>query len=68
MKVIQSCLTLCNPMDYRAHGILQARILEWVAIPFYRVDFDEDVVNLYNNSLLNHKHIHFLIYLDPSLT
>ena len=33
-KVAQSCLTLCNPMDYRVHGILQARILEWVAFPF----------------------------------
>ena len=29
VKVIQSCLTLCDPMDYTAHGILQARILEW---------------------------------------
>ena len=29
-------LTLCNPMDYRVHGILQARILDRVAIPFSR--------------------------------
>ena len=36
MKVIQSCLTLYNPMDYTVHGILQARILEWVVIPFSR--------------------------------
>ena len=36
MKVAQSCLTLCNPMDYRVHGILQARILEWVAFSFSR--------------------------------
>ena len=36
MKVTQSCPTLCDPMDYRVHGILQARILEWVAIPFSR--------------------------------
>ena len=28
--------TLCNPMDYTIHGILQARILEWVAFPFFR--------------------------------
>ena len=35
-KVTQSCLTLCDPMDYRVHGILQDRILEWVAIPFSR--------------------------------
>ena len=34
VKVAQSCLTLCNPMDYTVHGILQARILEWVAFPF----------------------------------
>ena len=34
VKVAQSCLTLCNPMDYTVHGVLQARILEWVAYPF----------------------------------
>ena len=33
MKVTQSCPTLCNPMDYTVHGILQARILEWIAVP-----------------------------------
>ena len=33
VKVAQSCLTLCNPMDYTVHGILQVRILEWVAFP-----------------------------------
>ena len=36
VKVAQSCSTLCNPMDYMVHGILQARILEWVAILFSR--------------------------------
>ena len=30
-KVAQSCPTLCNPIDYIVHRILQARILEWVA-------------------------------------
>ena len=39
--VAQSCLTLCDPMDYSpsdpsVHGILQARILEWVTISFSR--------------------------------
>ena len=39
--VTQSCLTLCDPVDCSppgssVHGILQARILEWVAIPFSR--------------------------------
>ena len=36
VKVAQSCLTLCNPMDYTVHEILQARILEWVAVPLSR--------------------------------
>ena len=31
--------TLCDPMDYTVHGILQARILEWVAVPFSRGSF-----------------------------
>ena len=39
--VAQLCLTLCNPMDYSprgfsVHGILQVRILEWIAISFSR--------------------------------
>ena len=34
MKVSKSCPTLCDPVDYTVHGILQARILEWVAFPF----------------------------------
>ena len=34
VKVAQSCLTLCNPMDYTVNGILQARILVWVAFLF----------------------------------
>ena len=29
-----SRVRLCNPMYYTVHGILQARILEWEAIPF----------------------------------
>ena len=36
VKVTQSCMTLCDPMDYTVHGILQARILEWVALSFSR--------------------------------
>ena len=34
VKVAQSCKTLCDLMAYTVHGILQARILEWVAFPF----------------------------------
>ena len=33
VKVAQLCPTPCDPMDYTVHGILQARILEWVAVP-----------------------------------
>ena len=33
---LQSCSTLCNPMDYTDHGVLQVRILEWVAFLFSR--------------------------------
>ena len=36
VKVAQSYPTLCNPMDHTVHGILQARILEWVAFLFSR--------------------------------
>ena len=40
--VAQLCLTLCDPMNYSlpgsfVHGNLQARILEWVAVPFSQV-------------------------------
>ena len=40
-SVVQSCLTICDPMDYilpvsSLHGIFQARILEWVAKPSSR--------------------------------
>ena len=44
VSVTQSCPTLCDPMDCippdsSVHGILQARILEWVAISFSRGSF-----------------------------
>ena len=54
LKVAQSCLTLCNPMDYTVHGILQARILEWVAFPFSKGSFNpgiEPSPTLQTNSL-----------------
>ena len=35
-SISQSCTTLCDPMDYIVHGILQARILQWVVAPFPR--------------------------------
>ena len=41
VSVAHSCLTLCDSLDcslsgFSAHGTLQARLLEWVAIPFSR--------------------------------
>ena len=41
VKVSQSCLTLCDPKDcslpgFSVHGILQARTMEWVTVPFAR--------------------------------
>ena len=33
-REIQWCPPLCDPIDYTVHGILQARILEWVTFPF----------------------------------
>ena len=36
VKVAQSYLPLCDPIDYGVHGILQARTLDWVALPFSR--------------------------------
>ena len=37
LSCARSCPTLYDPMDYTVHGILQARIPEWVAFPFSRV-------------------------------
>ena len=44
-EVVQSCLTLCDPMGCilpgsSVHGVFQARILEWVAISFSRENED----------------------------
>ena len=54
--VTQPCPNLCNSLDYSlpgsfVHGIFQARILEWVALPFSRgsssVSFPADFLKLY---------------------
>ena len=55
---IQSRPTLCKPMDYNppgssVHGILQARILEWVAISFSRGIFPTQRLNLHLLCLLH---------------
>ena len=51
MLVAQSCPTLCDPIDCSlpgssVHGILQARILEWVAIAFSREIYQTRGLNL----------------------
>ena len=64
--VAKSCPTLCNPMVYSppgssVHGISQARILEWVAISFFREIFSTQGSNLCllhwqaDSLLLNHQ-------------
>ena len=50
MLVAQSCLTLCHPLECSlpgssAHGILQARILEWVATPFSTQGLSSNLLN-----------------------
>ena len=50
VKVTQLCPTLCDPMDCIVLGILQARILEWVAFPFSRI-FPTQVSALQADSL-----------------
>ena len=61
-KSLQSCPTLCDPMDCSpagssVHGILQARILEWVAMPFSRGSFqprDRIQVSCISRQILYH--------------
>ena len=52
IKLLQSCLTLCDPVDCNlpgtsVHGILQARILEWVATPSSNLSFLSKQLNIY---------------------
>ena len=78
-KSLQSCLTLCNTMDCSlsgssVHGILQARILEWVAIPSSRGSFQSTVepVSFMSPALAGgffkpHPHTHTMIHADGIL-
>ena len=43
VNLAKSCSTLCNPTDFTVHGILQARLLEWIAIPFTRGYFHQGI-------------------------
>ena len=59
LKVAQSCPTLCDPIDYTAHGILQARILEWVAFSF-SLNYSSHV--FFNGTLVLKGKLNFNIY------
>ena len=53
-KLLQLCPTLCDPMDYSPpgpslHGILQERILEWVAMPSSRVLLYKEIIGACEN-------------------
>ena len=54
MTVTQLCLTcdptICRPQGFSVHGILQARILEWIAIPFSR-DFPDPGIKSWSPAL-----------------
>ena len=55
--VHQLCLTLCNPTDcnlpgFSVHGILQARILEWTAIPLFN-KIDNPEINPYSQPIFD---------------
>ena len=68
-EVAQSCLTLCDPMDcslpvFSIHGILQARILEWVTISFSRGYTEE----LYKKDLHDpNNHDGVITHLEPDI-
>ena len=78
VKVSQSCPTFCDPMDYNppgfsVHLILQAGILEWVAIPFSRESFwpkDQTQVLHFRQILycLSHHLIYTYIFKGPLST
>ena len=59
--VTQSCLILCDPMDYSppgssVHGISQARILRWVAISFFKTQgLGQELTSSADSVLLSHQ-------------
>ena len=52
-KSLQSCPILCDTMDSSVHGILQAKMLEWVAMPSSRGSSQPRESNLHLLYLLN---------------
>ena len=68
VKVAQSCPTLCGPMDYTVHGILQVRTLEWVAFPFSRASSQpRDQTQVSNPGLPHYRQILYQLSHQGSL-
>ena len=72
-EVAQSHLTLCDPKDYRlpgscVHGILQARVLEWVAISFSKLVEKSDRKTVNNETTLKEKYLVSLVLGNVCLT
>ena len=66
-----SCVWLCNRVNYTVHGILQARILKWVAFPFSRgssqpKDHTQASLSIINYSPRGHKESDTAFYLKLS--
>ena len=65
-EVTQSCLTVCDPWTIAhgssVHGILQARILKWVAIPFSRGSSRPRDQNTYVNKIPETICIHTCVF------
>ena len=59
VQVAQLGLTLCNPIDYTVHGILQDRILQWVAFPFSRRSSVHFVSPAGEHPCLSQVHLHY---------
>ena len=73
--ITQLCATLCDPIDFSppgssVHWILQARILEWIAISLFRDLPDPGIKSmspvLQANSLPSHPGPHVMFFLLPS--
>ena len=53
--VTQLCLILCDPVDYPVHGILQARVLEWVAFSFSRGSSYTEREKIFSDSVIDNR-------------
>ena len=65
-KVAQLCPTLCDTMDYTVPGTLQARILEWVTVPFSRGSSNPGTeprtASLQVDSLPSEPHVYMILF------